>query len=135
MSGDTTALGTLSKTRIYLQGRLTRLIALDQPSVWAILTTPERMAQWLAPGSVEQKQGGAVKLNLKTRADVEAAAKAMAHVSDRVLVEAMQSGIVAEMIIGVTRDPLFGPTLTFGSGGILVELLKDAASLLLPKWH
>jgi len=77
-------------------------------------------------------EAGAVKLNLKTRDEVEAAAKAMTQLSDRVLVEAMQSGIVAEMIIGVTRDPLFGPTLTFGSGGILVELLKDAASLLLP---
>ena len=77
-------------------------------------------------------EAGAVKLNLKSASEVEAAAKAMAHLSDRVLVEAMQSGIVAEMIIGVTRDPLFGPTLTFGSGGILVELLKDAASLLLP---
>jgi acetyl-CoA synthetase len=77
-------------------------------------------------------EAGAVKLNLKSTSEVEAAAKAMAHLSDRVLVEAMQSGIVAEMIIGVTRDPLFGPTLTFGSGGILVELLKDAASLLLP---
>ncbi|MFM8607351.1 MAG: acetate--CoA ligase family protein [Hyphomicrobiales bacterium] len=77
-------------------------------------------------------EAGAVKLNLKSPSEVEAAAKAMVHLSDRVLVEAMQSGIVAEMIIGVTRDPLFGPTLTFGSGGILVELLKDAASLLLP---
>lgn len=77
-------------------------------------------------------EAGAVKLNLKSRAEVEAAANAMAHLSDRVLVEAMQSGVVAEMIIGVTRDPLFGPTLTFGSGGILVELMKDAASLLLP---
>lgn len=63
MSGNTTPLGTLSKTGQYLQGRLTRLIALDQPAVWAMLTTPERMAQWLAPGSIEQKQGGAVKLN------------------------------------------------------------------------
>ncbi len=77
-------------------------------------------------------EAGAVKLNLKSASEVEMAGKAMADLSDRVLVEAMQSGIVAEMIIGVTRDPLFGPTLTFGSGGILVELLKDAASLLLP---
>ena len=77
-------------------------------------------------------EAGAVKLNLKDRASAIEAAKAMAHLSDRMLVEAMQSGIVAEMIVGVTRDPLFGPTLTFGSGGILVELLKDAASVLLP---
>ena len=77
-------------------------------------------------------EAGAVKLNLESASEVEAAAKAMTPLSDRVLVEAMQSNVVAEMIIGVTRDPLFGPTLTFGSGGILVELLKDAASLLLP---
>ena len=77
-------------------------------------------------------EAGAVKLNLRDRASVMEAAKAMAHLSDRMLVEAMQTGVVAEMIVGVTRDPLFGPTFTFGSGGILVELLKDAASLLLP---
>jgi acetyl-CoA synthetase len=77
-------------------------------------------------------EAGAVKLNLKDRASVIEAAKSMAHLSDQMLVEAMQTGVVAEMIVGVTRDPLFGPTLTFGSGGILVELLKDAASVLLP---
>jgi acyl-CoA synthetase (NDP forming) len=77
-------------------------------------------------------EAGAVKLNLKDRASVMEAANSMAHLSDRMLVEAMQMGVVAEMIVGVTRDPLFGPTLTFGSGGILVELLKDAASVLLP---
>ncbi len=77
-------------------------------------------------------EAGAVKLNLKTREAAHEAATSMAHLSDRFLVEAMQTGIVAEMIVGVTRDPLFEPTLTFGSGGILVELLKDTASLLLP---
>jgi len=77
-------------------------------------------------------EAGAVKLNLKTREAAIEAAIAMAHLSDQMLVEAMQTGIVAEMIVGVTRDPLFGPTLTFGSGGIFVEILNDAASLLLP---
>jgi len=77
-------------------------------------------------------EAGAVKLNLKTREAAVEAATSMAHLSDQMLVEAMQTSIVAEMIVGITRDPLFGPTLTFGSGGILVELLNDAASLLLP---
>jgi len=77
-------------------------------------------------------EAGAVKLNLKTPEAALEAATSMAHISNQFLVEAMQTDIVAEMIVGITRDPLFGPTLTFGSGGILVELLKDAASLLLP---
>ena len=47
-------------------------------------------------------------------------------------VERMVEGGVAELIVGFTRDPLFGPVMTVGSGGVLVELLKDSATLLLP---
>jgi acetyl-CoA synthetase len=36
------------------------------------------------------------------------------------------------LIVGVVRDPLFGPTLTIGAGGVLVELLRDSATMLLP---
>jgi len=36
------------------------------------------------------------------------------------------------LIVGVTRDAQFGLSLTVGAGGILVELLADTATLLLP---
>lgn len=75
---------------------------------------------------------GGVKLGLRSRADVNEAVDAMRHLGDRFLVERMVEGAVAELIVGVVRDPQFGPTLTIGAGGVLVELLQDAVTLLLP---
>jgi acyl-CoA synthetase (NDP forming) len=46
----------------------------------------------------------------------------------------MPSGSV-EVILGVLRDPDFGPVVVFGSGGILVELLKDSTLCLPPVTH
>ena len=46
--------------------------------------------------------------------------------------ERMVEGGVAELIVGITRDPMFWPVMTVGTGGVLVELLKDSATLLLP---
>ncbi len=39
---------------------------------------------------------------------------------------------VAELIVGIKRDPLFGLALAIGAGGVLTELLDDVATLLLP---
>lgn len=75
---------------------------------------------------------GAVKLNLHSAAEVEAETQAMAKNFDRFLVEEMVHPVVAELIVGVSRDPSFGLTLLVGAGGTLVELVRDTASLLLP---
>ncbi|WP_085909726.1 acetate--CoA ligase family protein [Kiloniella majae] len=77
-------------------------------------------------------EAGGVALNLQSVADVTCAAERMAHLSDDVLVESMITDIVAEVIVGVTRDPQFGLSLVVGSGGVWVELMQDAIPLLLP---
>lgn len=49
-----------------------------------------------------------------------------------VLVSPMLSAPVAELLVGVVRDPQFGPVLTVGAGGTLVELQQDVATRVLP---
>jgi len=75
---------------------------------------------------------GAVKLNLRGPEAVRAAVDELAGRHDAFLVEEMRTDGLAELIVGVTRDPQFGLALTLGAGGILVELLADSATLLLP---
>jgi len=88
---------------------------------------------------VHKTEAGGVKLDLKSRqhvldaADVLVKAAHAAHPKAKIdgfLVQQMVSGI--ETIVGVHDDPLYGPLLLVGSGGILVELVRDAAQRLLP---
>lgn len=51
-------------------------------------------------------------------------------VVDGMLIQRMEAGV--ECIIGVKRDPIFGPVVVFGLGGIYVEILKDASMRMAP---
>lgn len=75
---------------------------------------------------------GGVALGLAHRADVLAAARRMASLGDAFLIEEMVADPVAELIVGVGRDPQFGLFLTLGAGGIFVELLRQVEQVLLP---
>ena len=82
-------------------------------------------------GIAHKTEAGAVILNLK---DIEAVSNAAAAMAANAgyLVEKMIDPPVAELIVGATRDPVFGLSLTLGAGGIFVELLEDSIILPLP---
>ncbi len=83
-------------------------------------------------GLAHKSERNAVRLHLADAAAVGDAARRLLTLGDSVLVERMVADGVAELIVGVTRDAVFGPVLTIGTGGVLVELLNDACTLLLP---
>ena len=81
---------------------------------------------------LHKTEAGAVRLNLRSADDVAAAVKSMAKLADHFIVEEMITDAVAELIIGIKRDPQVGLVLVVGSGGVLVELIGDARTLLFP---
>ena len=85
-----------------------------------------------APGLAHKSDVGGVRVGLADDEAIQAAAQAMCHLGDDVLVERMVTGCVVELIVGMTRDPQFGPVLVLGAGGVLAELLDDSVTLLFP---
>jgi acyl-CoA synthetase (NDP forming) len=85
-----------------------------------------------ALGIAHKSEAGAVRLNLRDSSALREAGAALLPLGSGLYVERMVAGGVAELIVGITRDPIFGPVMTVGSGGVLVELLKDSATLILP---
>lgn len=62
MQGADDELAVLSRVNGNVQARFERTVEHDQRAVWSMLTEPERLAQWLAPGTIELRLGGAAKL-------------------------------------------------------------------------
>jgi acyl-CoA synthetase (NDP forming) len=75
---------------------------------------------------------GAVLLNIKDPVELEKACQDLFKIGPSLLIEKMVHDPVAELIIGMDHDPIFGKYIVIGSGGILVELFKDSCPLLLP---
>jgi acetate---CoA ligase (ADP-forming) len=92
-----------------------------------------------ADNILHKTEAGVVALDLRSSEEVRTAAKTLlanvqqAHPQARVqglLVQEMVTGV--ETIIGARTDPFYGPLLLIGTGGILVELVRDVALRLLP---
>jgi acyl-CoA synthetase (NDP forming) len=75
---------------------------------------------------------GAVLLNINNSIMLEKACQDLFKIGPSLLIEEMVQDSVAELIIGMSHDPIFGKYIIIGSGGILVELFKDSIPLLFP---
>jgi acetyl-CoA synthetase len=82
-----------------------------------------------AQGLAHKSEAGALALGLHP---TELASAANAMPGETFLVEEMVTGCLAELLIGVTRDPAHGFVLTLAAGGVLTEVMQDRVSLLLP---
>ncbi len=78
-------------------------------------------------GFAHKTEAGAVRLGLTTLAGQADMAGAQGY-----LAEEMVTAVVAELLVGLRRDPVYGATVTLGFGGVTAELLADTATLVLP---
>ncbi len=88
-----------------------------------------------SPELVHKVDAGGVRLDLDSKRAVRDAFDGM----HALLGEAMGGALVqpmaprgVEVIVGMTRDPLFGPLVLFGMGGSTAELLRDTALRIVP---
>jgi len=93
-----------------------------------------------SPDIIHKSDVGGVRLGLKNASQVAAAYREIlnsvasyqpsARIEGITVQEMAPPGI--EVIIGMSKDPQFGPVIMFGLGGILVELLKDISFRIVP---
>ncbi|HRV94592.1 MAG TPA: bifunctional acetate--CoA ligase family protein/GNAT family N-acetyltransferase [Anaerolineae bacterium] len=131
------------------------LAAYEIPTVeTAVATTPDECVQLaqamtfpvvvkiLSPDITHKSNVGGVALDLDTPEEVRAAAAGMLKRLKKRRPQARVSGFSVqqmarrpdahELIVGATTDPVFGPVILFGQGGIAVEIIHDRAVSLPP---
>ncbi|MCP4328183.1 MAG: acetate--CoA ligase family protein [Alphaproteobacteria bacterium] len=99
------------------------------------------VAKLADPRMPHKSEAGAVRVGLNSPAAVAEAVAAIANSvadyqpgfnCDVFLIERMIVDAIAELLIGIRRDDVFGHVMVLASGGVLVELVGDARALLLP---
>ena len=93
-----------------------------------------------SPDVVHKSDSGGVKLGLANATQAGKAYSKIISSVKRAYPKAQIQGVSVqpmapsgvEVIIGMSKDPQFGPVLMFGLGGILVEVLKDVSFRIVP---
>ena len=87
----------------------------------------------IRPDLVHKSDAGAVKVGISSHEELVSTADKMESLlgsGPYLLQQQITTG--CELLLGATRDPNFGPVITFGIGGTMVEVLKDVALRLAP---
>ncbi len=121
-----------------------------------IAETPERAVEFAnqigypvvlkiaSPDILHKTDVGGVKVDLASAEEVIDAFELMVYRAQRYIPEARIWGCLVqemmpagglEVLVGVNRDPQFGPLVTFGLGGIYVETLQDVTFRIAPFSH
>ncbi|NWG01560.1 MAG: acetate--CoA ligase family protein [Syntrophaceae bacterium] len=94
----------------------------------------------VSPDVIHKTDSGGVRLSLQSVAEVKKAYDEILRKVKKEYPKALIHGVSiqkmlpigTEVIIGVSKDPQFGPVIMFGLGGIFVELLKDVSFRVIP---
>ncbi len=88
-----------------------------------------------SPDITHKTEQNLIAVDLRNRTEVTKAYdrmnKSMKDTDDGILVQEMVKGI-RELVIGLIRDPQFGPCVMFGLGGIFTEILRDVSFRVAP---
>lgn len=93
-----------------------------------------------SPDILHKSDIGGVRLGLRDALEVERSFEEVVSSTRRFMPSALIMGVTVdqmiprgkEVILGMAKDPDFGPMLMFGLGGIYVEVLKDVAFRIAP---
>ena len=93
-----------------------------------------------SPDISHKSEAGGVRIGLKNQGEVRQAYQEIMASARQKYPKAKIEGVSVqrlarpgiEIIIGMSKDPQFGPVLMFGLGGILVEILKDVSFRIVP---
>jgi acyl-CoA synthetase (NDP forming) len=137
--GEAEARGILASAGIPMAGTHLATTADEAVAAWKSIGGPTAM-KIVSPEILHKTEIGGVKLGVDSAADVAAAFDAIMAAGkthhpganiEGVIVSEMVSGGV-ETVLGVINDPVFGPAVMFGLGGVFVEVLGDVTFRLAP---
>ncbi len=94
----------------------------------------------VSPEIIHKSDAGGIMLNLKEEREIQEAFEKIMKNAEKVTASSKIMGVLIapmasrgqECIIGMVRNPQFGPVIMFGLGGIFVEVLKDVSFRMIP---